>query len=239
MSGKNMFRARKGRVMSIQSAITAVRCCLIAASVAFVACAHEVKGEGSGKLFPPERIEELEEPREWQKPDQIMEFLDLEEGNVVADIGTGTGFFALYLSDWVGDTGLVYAEDIQQEMVDYTTEKIEDEGVKNIKVVLGQPDDPGLPDNSLDLVLMANVYHEVENPVALLKSIAKDLKLDGRLIIIDWRTDRESDFGPPMDERVPQDTVELDAEGLNYYLVRHHPFLRTHYCLIFKKKPEL
>lgn len=223
--------------MKLLPIITAVCACMITVSTAFLTYAQEVEQKKRGRLFPPERIEELEEPREWQKPEQIMEFLDLVEGNVVADIGTGTGFFALYFSDWVGKTGLVYAEDIQQEMVDYTAEKIADEGIENIKVVLGEPDDPGLPEDSLDLAMMANVYHEVENPVALLRSIARSLKSDGRLIIIDWRTDRDSDIGPPMEERVPQDIVQSNAEEVGYYLVRHHPFLRHHYFLVFKKKP--
>ncbi len=223
--------------MKLLPIITAVCACMITVSTSFLTYAQEAEEKKRDKLFPPERIEELEEPREWQKPEQIMEFLDLVEGNVVADIGTGTGFFALYFSDWVGKSGLVYAEDIQQEMVDYTAEKVADEGIENIKVVLGEPDDPGLPEDSLDLAMMANVYHEVENPVALLRSIARSLKSDGRLIIIDWRTDRDSDIGPPMEERVPQDVVESDAEEVGYYMVRHHPFLRHHYFLVFKKKP--
>ncbi|MFQ5956568.1 MAG: class I SAM-dependent methyltransferase [Candidatus Brocadiales bacterium] len=222
--------------MKLLSAITAVCLWLVTVNAALLPLAQDV--EGASELFPPERIEELEEPREWQKPDQIMEFLDIQEGYVVADIGTGAGYFALYLSDWVGETGLVYAEDIQQEMVDYTTEVIEDEEITNVEVVLGEPDDPGLPANSLDLALMANVYHQVENPVALLKSIARELKPDGRLIIIDWRSDRESDDGPPMLDRVPRDMVETDAEKAGYYLVRYHPFLRYHYFLIFKKRTE-
>ncbi|HHT9133580.1 MAG TPA: class I SAM-dependent methyltransferase [Candidatus Avalokitesvara rifleensis] len=220
------------------SIITAMFICVIVASITFPAYAREAEAERQGKPFPPERIEELEEAREWQKPEQIMEFLDIQEGNVVADIGTGTGYFALYLSDAVGKSGLVYAEDIQQEMVDYTQEKIEEEGIKNTKVILGEPDDPKLPENSLDLALMGNVYHEVENPVALLKSIARSLKSDGSLVIIDWRSDVESEFGPSMMERVSEDAVEADAEEAGYYMVRHHPFLRYHYFLIFKKRPE-
>lgn len=214
--------------------ITAVCMYVITASLTGPIPTQEVRG--ASELFPPERIEELEEHREWQKPDQIMEFLDIQEGYVVADIGTGAGYFALYLSDRVGESGLVYAEDIQPEMVDYTAARVEYEGIENVRVVLGEPDDPGLPDNSLDLALMANVYHQVENPVTLLKNIARDLKADGRLIIIDWRADRESEHGPPMLNRVPRDMVETDAEEAGFYMVRHHPFLRYHYFLIFKKR---
>ncbi len=225
--------------MSVQPMIAAICCCLISMWVTLPVCAQDVEEGKQSKLFPPERIEELDEPREWQKPEQIMEFLDIEEGYVVADIGTGTGYFALYFADLVGESGQVYAEDIQPEMVEYTKEKIDDEGLTNVKVVLGKPDDPGLPENSLDLAMMANVYHEVDDPRALLKNIARSLKEDGRLIIIDWRTDRDDDIGPPLPDRVPRDVVEIDAEEEGYYMVRHHPFLRNHYFLIFKKKPTL
>ncbi len=220
------------------SMFAAVCCFVISMWVTLPVCAQDIEGGKQGRLFPPERIEELEEPREWQKPEQIMEFLDIEHGYVVADIGTGAGYFALYFSDWVGENGIVYAEDIQQEMVDYTAEKIKEEGIENIKVVLGKPDDPGFPEGSLDLAFMGNVYHEVENPAALLKSISRSLKPGGMLVIIDWRKDRESDFGPPMDERVARNDVEIAAEEAGYYTVRHHPFLRQHYFLIFKVKPQ-
>jgi ubiquinone/menaquinone biosynthesis C-methylase UbiE len=225
--------------MSVQPIIAAICCCLISMWVTLPVCAQEAEGGKQGRLFPPERIEELDEPREWQKAEQIMEFLDIEEGYVIADIGTGTGYFALYFADLVGESGLVYAEDIQPEMVEYTREKINDLGLTNVKVVLGKPDDPGLPENSLDLAMMANVYHEVDDPVALLKSIARSLKEDGRLVIIDWRIGRGDDIGPPLPDRIPRDAVEADAEETGYYTVRHHPFLYNHYFLIFKKKPSL
>lgn len=221
--------------MNVLNPIVAV--CVYIIAIAISTALVFVQGAvGASRLFPPERIEELEEHREWQRPEQIMEFLDIEEGYVVADIGTGAGYFAFYLSSRVGESGLVYAEDIQPEMVDYTAARVEYEGVKNIKVVLGKPDDPGLPDNSLDLALLANVYHQIENPVTLLKSIARDLKEDGRLVIIDWRADRESEYGPPMLDRVPRDMVEMDAKEAGFYMVRSHPFLRYHYFLIFKKR---
>lgn len=222
--------------MKVLSIITTLCSCMITINVAVLLSARGV--EGASKLFPPERIKELEEHREWQRAEQIMEFLDIQEGYVVADIGTGAGYFALYLSDRVGKTGLVYAEDIQQEMVDYTAAKINNEEIKNIEVVLGKPDDPGLPENSLDLALMANMYHQVENPVALLKSVSRELKPDGRLIIIDWRSDRGSEYGPPMLDRIPEDLVESDAEEAGFYTVRRHPFLRHHYFIIFKKRSE-
>lgn len=225
-------------VMKVLSIVNVVCFCVVVLSMTFIAYAQEAEVKKKSKIFPPERIEELEEPREWQKPEQIMEFLDIEHGYVVADIGTGAGYFALYFSDWVGENGIVYAEDIQQEMVDYTAEKIKEEGIENIKVVLGKPDDPGFPEGSLDLAFMGNVYHEVENPAALLKSISRSLKPGGMLVIIDWRKDRESDFGPPMDERVARNDVEIAAEEAGYYTVRYHPFLRQHYFLIFKVKPQ-
>ena len=187
-----------------------------------------------GKLFPPEKIYILEEPREWQEIDEIMYRMRIRAGDVVADIGAGSGYFTIPLARRVGGEGLVYAEDIQKGMVDYISKKVEKLEMKNIRIILGKIEDPTLPDNSLNHAFIANTYHEVEKPILLLENIKKDLRSDGRLVIIDWDPEKESPFGPPKEERVPIDTVIKEAEDVGFNFLEKHDFMPYHYFLIFK-----
>ncbi len=189
-----------------------------------------------GRLFPPENIEILEGEREWQDAEAIMDRLKIKSGDVVADIGAGSGYFTIPMANRVGPKGLVYAEDIQQEMVTYISRKVETLGLENIRVVLGKTEDPTLPENSLDLALVANTYHELEKPLLLLKNIRKELRADGRLAIIDWNPEKESPIGPPKKERVPEETVINEVEEAGFYLAEKHIFMPYHYFLVFKKR---
>ncbi|MFN3467037.1 MAG: class I SAM-dependent methyltransferase, partial [Candidatus Brocadiales bacterium] len=189
-----------------------------------------------GRLFPPERMQVLEEPRQWQDAEEVMDRLRLREGDTVADIGAGTGYFTLPMARRVGARGLVYAEDVQQAMVDYLSKKVETLELKNIRVVMGKADNPTLPEDSLDLALVANTYHEVEKPLLLLENIRKELKSGGRLVIIDWGPERESPVGPPQQERVSEDTVIKETGQVGLDLSERQMFMPYHYFLVFKKR---
>lgn len=189
-----------------------------------------------GQLFPPDMIFILEEPRDWQNTDEIMERLQLNTGDIVADIGAGSGYFTIPLASRVGDKGLVFAEDIQIEMVNYISRKVEAMELKNVRVVFGKTEDPSLLDNFFNLVFIANTYHELEYPLLLLENIQKDLRYNGRLAIIDWDPQKKSPFGPPAEERVPEGVVIREAERAGFTLLEKHNFLPFHYFLMFKKK---
>ncbi|HHT9120033.1 MAG TPA: class I SAM-dependent methyltransferase [Candidatus Hypogeohydataceae bacterium YC41] len=189
-----------------------------------------------GRLFPPEKIQILEKTREWQDAKEVMDRLSIRKGDIVADIGAGAGYFTLPLAQRVGAEGLVYAEDIQQAMVDYLSKKVETLELRNIKVMLGKADNPNLPENSLNLALLANTYHEVEKPMLLWKAIGKELKADGRLAIIDWDPAKESPIGPPKQDKVPEDTVIKEVEEAGFLLSGKYAFMPYHYFLVFKKK---
>lgn len=209
-----------------------ILCCVILLICATLVEAQERR---PGKLFPPEKIDILEESREWQKGEEVVRLLDIKEGDVVADIGAGSGYFAFLMAKKVGEKGLVYAEDIQQGMIDFMAEKTERTGAKNIKLILGEAEDPKLPDNSLDLAIMGNVYHEVENPVAMMKKIYKCLKPDGRLAIIDWSPTKPSLIGPPIEVRVPEHVLTKEAEEAGFYMTHRHRSWPYHYFVVFKK----
>ena len=189
-----------------------------------------------GTLFPPDKIFLLEEPRDWQDTEEILDRLRINPGDKIADIGAGSGYFTIPLALRVGDKGIVFAEEIQIEMVNYISKKVEKLGLNNIRVVFGKVEDPSLLDNFFNLVFLANTYHELEKPLLMLENIRKDLKYNGRLAIIDWDPAIKPPFGPPMDMKVSKNTVIKEVERIGFDLIEKHNFMPYHYFLVFKKK---
>src|SRR5450759_2902921 len=115
--------------------------------------------------FPPQDLGLLEGPDRdaWQRPDQIMDALLIGEGSVVADLGAGGGWFTLRLARRVGPNGLVYAEDIQPQMIEAIQQRLRGENLQNVRPVLGTPSDPRLP-SGLDAALIVDAYHEMDDP---------------------------------------------------------------------------
>jgi predicted methyltransferase len=186
------------------------------------------------RLFPPEDLAVLEGPDRdaWQRPDQIMDALGIGDGSVVADIGAGGGWFTVRLARQVGPNGLVYAEDIQQPMIEAISRRVAREPYHNVKTILGTPDDPNLPAESIDAVLIVDAYHEMDQPRTLLANVAKGLKPTGVIGIVDFKSDGGGP-GPSMEERVDPEKVIADAHAAGLELRKRENFLRYQYLLIF------
>ncbi len=136
--------------------------------------------QGADWLERPERVAE-------EHPDDAIRALRLKGGERVADIGAGTGYFAWRLARAVGPSGRVYAVDIQQEMLDLMAGRLRARGVTNVVGTLGTAQDPKLPDGTLDLVLMVDVYHEFEFPYEMMEATVRSLKPGGRVAFIEYR----------------------------------------------------
>jgi ubiquinone/menaquinone biosynthesis C-methylase UbiE len=191
------------------------------------------------RLFPPERLAELEGPDRdaWQRPDQIMDALQIGERSVVADLGAGGGWFTVRLARAVGPNGHVYAEDIQPEMIEVIERRVQREGLKNVTTQFGTADDPKLPAGALDAVLIVDAYHEIEHPVTLLRNVRLALKPTGLVGIINFKRDG-SGPGPAIDERVAPEQVIEDARAAGLALVKRETFLRYEYMLTFGPAPQ-
>ncbi len=189
-----------------------------------------------GRLFPPEDLGLLEGPDRdaWQKPDQIMDALLIADGATVADVGAGGGWFTVRLARRVGPNGTVYAEDIQPQMIEAIERRVLREGLDNVQMILGTPDDPALPESSLDAVLIVNTYFEMEDPVALLANVARALKPRGRIGIVDFTRDGGGP-GPPMEERVDAAVVVRNGEAAGLRLLKQESFLNYQYLLVLGK----
>jgi ubiquinone/menaquinone biosynthesis C-methylase UbiE len=168
-----------------------------------------------------------------------MDALRIGEASVVADLGAGGGWFTVRLARRVGPNGRVYAEDVQHPMIESIKRRVERERLeRRVITTLGTASDPKLPQGALDAVLIVDAYHEMEQPVALLRNLAKSLKPDGRIGIVGFTTEGGGP-GPPMDERVDPQRVIKDAEQAGLRLTSQERFLRYQYMLVFEKgEPE-
>jgi len=216
--------------------------CLTAASTNVVAAGGSGSGTGQERrrpvrLFPPAELGTLEGPdRElYQKPDQIMDALGVADGSIVAEVGAAGGWFTVRLARRVGPRGLVYAEDIQEEMIASLERRMQRESLNNVRTVLGKNDDSRLPDEALDAVLIVEAYYEFEKPIEMLRSVKNALKPNGRVAIVDYRKDGEGP-GPPMEDRVNESVVIEKAEAAGLRLVSRETFLPYQYMLVFARR---
>lgn len=166
----------------------------------------------------------------WQKPHEVIQALALAPDAAVADIGSGTGYFAVRLAHFVPE-GRVYGVDIEPDMVKYLAERAKREGLDNLVSIAGQPDDPRLP-AKVDLMLMVDVYHHIENRVAYLRKLRGSLKAGGRIAVIDFS--RDSPNGPPKNERIPPARLEAEMKQAGYTLANEYAFLPEQYFLVFR-----
>ena len=187
-----------------------------------------------GRLFPPQDLGLLEAPDrdEWQRPHQILDALGVAEASVVADVGAGSGWFTVRLARRVGPNGLVYAQDVQPEMLAAISRRVQREGLANVRTRLGRGSDPYLPADSFDAVLIVDVVHEIEDRVTLFTNLARALKPNGSIGVIDFRPG-SSGPGPDASERMAPEILEADAARAGLELKRRETFLPFQYFLIF------
>ena len=166
----------------------------------------------------------------WQKPHEVIQALALKPDAIVADIGSGTGYFAVRFANML-PKGRVYGVDIEPDMVRYLAERAKREGLGNVIAVTGAPDDPRLPEKA-DLVVLVDVYHHVEDRERYFRNLQKSLKPGGRVAVIDFRMD--SPVGPPQRARIAPERVKDELKRAGYALAQEHEFLPNQYFLVFR-----
>src|SRR5687767_1026055 len=183
---------------------------------------------GSLSIFEdPKRAERLQ-------IDRVMDILAIQEGSVVADIGAGSGWFTVRAARRVGQTGSVYAVEINQEYLNHITGRAREENLPNIRPQLGSEDDPLLPGDSVDAILLLKTYHEFSKPIGMLRAMRKALRKNGRLGIIDRN-------GSGADHGVKREIVIKEAAVAGFALAEEHDFVKRDtmdYFLVFRKTNE-
>ncbi len=181
-------------------------------------------GHGHHRFEDAERWAEVfDDPARdaWQKPDEVVAALALARDARVADIGAGTGYFAVRLARAVPD-GKVYGVDIEPDMVRYLTERAQREELSNLTAVLGAADDARVPE-PVDVVLVVDTYHHIADRVPYFTRLAASLRPGGRLVIVDFTP--ESPMGPPAEMRIPLERVLAELAEAGYHEVARHDFL--------------
>lgn len=206
-------------------------------AAAFAQNVHPISGRryanvmgaaGADWLVRPEREQE-------EHPDAALDAIGIAKGSTVADIGAGVGYMTWRLAERVGPGGKVYASDIQPEMLRQLSANMAARRITNVEPVLGTVDDPKLPPNSLDLVLMVDVYHEFSEPQAMLRHIRAALRKDARVVLLEYRAeDPAVPIRPEHKMTVAQVKSELEPEG--FRLDRVSEVLPRQHILIFKAK---
>ncbi|MCB1317624.1 MAG: class I SAM-dependent methyltransferase, partial [Leptospiraceae bacterium] len=151
----------------------------------------------------------------WQKPDDIVEAMEMEPGMFVADVGAGTGYMLEHLSAAVGPQGQVLAIDIEPDMIAYMQKRIERSDLSNCAAQLGRADDPGLATGRFDRVLILNTWHHISDRTEFARKIRSGLSIDGRLIIVDFAPGAGGE-GPPDRHRLSLETVRQELESAGF-----------------------
>ncbi len=178
----------------------------------------------------------------WNRPEQVMDALGLRSGSTVADVGCGRGYFTFKIAARVGHEGEVFAEDLREDELDSIRKRADGDGLTQVVTVHGKEDDPRLPFQSLDAVLVMNAYHEFRDHDAMLGGIFRALKPGGRLALIDGK----AEGGHPREyydgtHRLPQHFEREEAERAGFHFLRQEPGFtdpandKEFYFLIFEK----
>ncbi len=168
----------------------------------------------------------------WQKPAEVVAALELRPGATVADVGAGTGYFARHLAAAVGPRGTVLAVDVEPALVEHLRGRAEREGLANLTPVLGSADNPRLPAGKVDLVLLVDTYHHIDDRIDYARRLRAALAPGGRVAIIDWQK-RELPVGPSVEHKLEREQIVGEMAAAGYRLVAEPDLLPYQYFLIF------
>jgi arsenite methyltransferase len=179
----------------------------------------------------------LDDPQRdaYQKPHEVIIALGLKQGEVLADIGAGSGYFTFRLAQDAGETGRVYAVDVSPDMILHMNQRIRDLKIKNVVTILSAPDDPLLIDGSIDRFFICDTWHHIQNQQHYLALIRKMLKPGGQVIMIDFQK-KDSPVGAPMEMRIAREDLIKQMEANGFKIAQEHTFLPYQYFLIFTPK---
>jgi len=228
--------SRPGRVL-VGAGHVAAAIALAAVVLAQTTGVHPISGRRFAAVMSAEGADWLDrsERETEEAPDQALDIIGIKRGSVVADIGAGSGYMTIRMARRVGSNGAVYANDIQQPMLDLLDRRLKKGKIANVRPILGTPDDPKLPADSIEMALLVDVYHEFSQPQAMLRHLHAALKTGGRLVLLEYRKEDPSiPIRPEHKMSVAEAKMEVEAEG--FKLGRVDASLPRQHVLIFTKR---
>jgi ubiquinone/menaquinone biosynthesis C-methylase UbiE len=186
---------------------------------------------------PKAYMNALDDPKrnEYQKPHEVLTALNIKSGEVIADIGAGSGYFTFRLSHFVGHNGKVLAIDVSPDMIRHLNRRIRETKTTNVTTILADPDDPLLPDRSVNRFFICDVWHHVENQTKYLAMMKKMLKPGGEIVMIDFDK-KDLPLGPPLQMKIAREDLIKQMDGNGFKLKKEHTFLPYQYFLVFTAK---
>ena len=169
----------------------------------------------------------------WQKPHELIEALEIQPASRVADLGAGTGYLLGHLSRAVGEDGVVLAIDTEPALVEHLRDRADKEGLSNATPILASADNPRIPAKSVDLILILDTYHHIDDRVAYARDLQAKLRPGGRVVIIDWRK-RDLPVGPPRDHKLARSHVIAEMAEAGFTLESEPEILPHQYFLNFR-----
>lgn len=197
-----------------------------------------VAAQTAHQHHPPESasayIKVLEDPERdgWQQPERVISALDLKPGDIVADLGAGSGYFTMRLARTVSPRGKVYAADIDRQLLEYIERRAKEEHLQNVQPILADPHDPKLPPSSVDLIFICDTLHHISDRQTYYSLLARALKPGGRLVNIDFQQ-HPLPVGPPVEMKISKGAMVEEAQLAGFHLLKEYDFLKYQYFLVF------
>jgi ubiquinone/menaquinone biosynthesis C-methylase UbiE len=232
-----MHKPGRSAVLTASAALAVAATLLVSAQqTATTPGTHPISGrrfagvmgyQGAEWLDRAERVDE-------EEPDLAIDALTLQPGSTVGDVGAGSGYMTVRMARKVGPSGRVYANDIQPEMLTLLRARLAREKITNVETVLGAVDDPKLPAAALDLILMVDVYHEFQQPQAMLRHMHAALRPGGRLVLLEYRKEDPS-IPIRLEHKMTVAEAKLEVEAEGFMLSKVDPVLPRQHILIFTR----
>ena len=172
----------------------------------------------------------------WQQPEKIMDNVGIKPGMIIGEAGAGDGYFTYFLSERVGPTGHIYANDILKHRLEHIANKCREEGITNITTILGEVDDPLFPEGELDMVIMMLAFHDFTKPVAWMKNVIPSLKPGAPLVIVDRDPERSK---KEPEHFMSKEKVVATMAKTDFELQRIETFLQQDNIYVFKLKDNV
>ena len=176
----------------------------------------------------------------WQLPARVIDALEIEPGDRVADLGAGSGYFLPFLSEAVGSEGLVYAVDVDPDVVSDLETLVKEQQLSNVKIVLGEFEDPKLPEGSIDLVFLCNTYHHIERRPEYFARLQQNLSPRGRIAVVDPDANGSGVLHLFQTEghMTSADSLAQEMSSAGYDRTGSHEFLPTQIFAVFSPTPR-